>query len=83
MVTRFDQTLSLPICWHHCYFAAKRSLIKEEIPPSGGSFMKTSIHFKRHGNGYFHLHPLHAVFSFIASFVLAALIVLMLVHSAR
>ncbi len=45
--------------------------------------MKTSIHFKRHGNGYFHLHPLHAVFSFIASFVLAALIVLMLVHSAR
>jgi hypothetical protein len=45
--------------------------------------MKTSIHFKRHGDSYFHLHPLHAVFSLIASFVLAVLIVLMLVPSAR
>jgi hypothetical protein len=45
--------------------------------------MKTSVHFKRHGGAYFHLHPLHAVFSLIASFVLAVLIVLMLVRSAR
>ena len=47
------------------------------------AFMKTPIHFKRHGDSYFHLHPLHAVFSLIASFVLAVLIVLMLVRSAR
>ena len=49
----------------------------------GRGFMKTPIHLKRHGDSYFHLHPLHAVFSLIASFVLAAVIVLMLVRSAR
>jgi hypothetical protein len=41
------------------------------------------IHLKRHGDSYFHLHPSHAVFSLIASFVLAVLIVLTLVLSAR
>jgi hypothetical protein len=41
------------------------------------------MHLKRHGDSYFHLHPLHAVFSLIASFVLAVLIVLTLVPSAR
>jgi hypothetical protein len=72
----------------------KRRLIKEEILDAGGGLkgsaavgegasMKTSIHLKRHGDSYFHLHPLHAVFSLIASFVLAVLIVLMLVPSAR
>jgi hypothetical protein len=45
--------------------------------------MKTSIHLKRRADSYFHLNPLHAVFSLIASFVLAVLIVLMLVPSAR
>ena len=45
--------------------------------------MKTLIHFKGHGNGYFHLHPQHAVFSLVASFVLAVLVVLVLVSSAR
>lgn len=45
--------------------------------------MKAPIHLKRHGGSYFHLHPSHAVFSLIASFVLAVLIVLMLVRSAR
>jgi len=45
--------------------------------------MKTAIHLKRRGDSYFHLNPLHAVFSLIASFVLAVLIVLMLVSSAR
>ena len=45
--------------------------------------MKTPIQLKRHGDSYFHLHPLHSVFSLIASFVLAVLIVLMLVRSAR
>jgi hypothetical protein len=45
--------------------------------------MRTPIHLKRHGDSYFHLHPLHAVFALIASFVLAVLIVLTLVPSAR
>ena len=48
-----------------------------------GAFMRTPIHLKRHGDSYFHLHPSHAVFSLIASFVLAVLIVLTLVLSAR
>ena len=48
-----------------------------------GAFMRTPMHLKRHGDSYFHLHPLHAVFSLIASFVLAVLIVLTLVPSAR
>ena len=45
--------------------------------------MKTLIHFSGHGDSYFHAHPLHATFSLIASFVLAVLVVLMLVLSAR
>ena len=45
--------------------------------------MKTPIHLKRRGDSYFHLNPLHAVFSLVAIFVLAVLIVLMLVPSAR
>lgn len=68
--------------------------MKEEILHGGGglerirrcrrgAFMKTPIHLKRHGDNYSHLHRLHAVFSLMASFVLAVLIVLMLVPSAR
>jgi hypothetical protein len=45
--------------------------------------MKTLIHFKGHGDGYFHPHPQHVVFSLVASFVLAVLVVLVLVSSAR
>jgi hypothetical protein len=45
--------------------------------------MKTLIHLKRHGDGYFHVHPLHAMFALVGSFVLAVLIVLVLVSSAR
>jgi hypothetical protein len=45
--------------------------------------MKMLIHLKGHGNSYFHLHPQHAVFSLVASFVLAALVVFILVSSAR
>jgi hypothetical protein len=41
------------------------------------------IHLKRHGEGYFHVDPLHAMFALVASFVLAVLIVLVLVSSAR
>jgi hypothetical protein len=45
--------------------------------------MKTLIHPKGHGNSYFHLHPLHATFSFVTAFVLAVLVVLILASSAR
>jgi len=43
--------------------------------------MKTLIHLRRRGDSYF--HPQHAIFSLVASFVLAALVVLILVSSAR
>lgn len=45
--------------------------------------MRTLTHFKRRGDSFFHLDPLHVVFWFVASFVLAALIVLVLVPAAR
>jgi len=45
--------------------------------------MKTRTHLKRHGVVYFHLHPLHAMFSLTTGFVLAVLVVLMLASSAR
>jgi hypothetical protein len=45
--------------------------------------MKALIHFKGHGNGYFHLHPQHAIFSLAATLMLAVLVVLILVSSAR
>jgi hypothetical protein len=45
--------------------------------------MRTLMHFRRHQVNYFHAHPLHGTFSLIASFVLAGLVVLMLVLSAR
>ncbi len=45
--------------------------------------MKTLMHFKGHGDSYFHLHPQHALFSLVASLVLAVLVVFILVSSAR
>jgi hypothetical protein len=45
--------------------------------------MRTLIHLQSHGNSHFHFHPQHALFSLIASFVLALLIMLVLVPSAR
>ena len=45
--------------------------------------MKTLIHLKKHGTELFHLHPQHALFSLVASFVLAVLAVLILVSSAK
>ncbi|HXZ32340.1 MAG TPA: hypothetical protein VEH30_08665 [Terriglobales bacterium] len=45
--------------------------------------MRTLLHFRTHDGGYFHSHPLHSVFSLIASFALAVLLVLVLVSSAR
>lgn len=68
--------------------------IKEGIPHKGSSskasavigeeaLMKTLTHLKRHGDSYFHLHPQHAIFSLVASFVLAVLVVLILASSVR
>jgi len=45
--------------------------------------MNTLILLKRNGEVHFHLHPLLETFSLIASFLLAVLVVLMLVLSAR
>ncbi len=45
--------------------------------------MRTLTHFKRRGDSFFHLHPQHVVFLLVASFVLAVLVVLVLVPSAR
>ena len=45
--------------------------------------MKTLTHFKRHGDSFFHLNPQHVVFLLVAGFVLAALVVLVWVPSAR
>jgi hypothetical protein len=49
----------------------------------GEASMNTLIHLKRHGEVHFHLHPLLETFSLITSFLVAVLVVLMLVSSAR
>jgi hypothetical protein len=41
------------------------------------------LHFRHPREHYFHAHPLHGTFSLIASMLLAALIVLVFVASAR
>ncbi|MGA8149854.1 MAG: hypothetical protein WB952_02825 [Terriglobales bacterium] len=46
--------------------------------------MKTLIHRKKYGNSFFHVDQQHVVFFFlVAGFVLAVLVVLVLVPSAR
>ena len=45
--------------------------------------MRTLPQLKRRGDKLFHLDPHHVVFLIVASFVLAALIILVLVPSAR
>jgi len=45
--------------------------------------MRTLKYFRTHHDPYFHAHPLHATFALIASFLLAAVVVLVLVSSAR
>lgn len=45
--------------------------------------MRTMTHFKRRRDGLLHLDPQHVIFWLVASFVLATLIVLVLVPSAR
>lgn len=65
-------------------YAGRWEFVRKRSPPSEReAFMKTLIHLKRHGNGYLHVHPLHAMSALVASFVLAVLIVLVLVSSAR
>lgn len=45
--------------------------------------MRTLLHFRTHDGGYFHAHPLHGTFSLITTLVLAMLVVLLLVMTAR
>jgi hypothetical protein len=45
--------------------------------------MKRPIYPKKYGNGLFHVDQQHVVFFLVAGFVLAALVILVLVSSAR
>ncbi len=45
--------------------------------------MRTLLHFRTHDGRYFHSHRLHGTFSLIATLVMAMLIVLLLVMSAK
>jgi hypothetical protein len=64
--------------------ARNERLAERDWPPLAERLlMKTLIHFRRHEDRYFHAHPLHTMFSLIASILLAVLVVMMLVGSAR
>ena len=79
----------------HCNSVEKGSLILrrafrskvrlERYPPPQARrlFMKTLIHLKKYGNSFFHVDQQHVVFFLVAGFILAALVVLVLVPSAR
>lgn len=79
------------IGWTSLKFSWERSLITKlerlgdrwPCPQGRRLALKTLLHFRTHEGGYFHTHPFHAMFSLLASFVLALLIVLLLVASAR
>jgi hypothetical protein len=45
--------------------------------------MRTLEHFRRSGDSHFHAHPFHPLFSLVASFVLAVLVVLILTVTAK
>jgi hypothetical protein len=45
--------------------------------------MRALLHFRTHSGRYFHSHPLHGTFSLITTLVMAMLIVLLLVMSAK
>lgn len=64
-------------------FRTEARLERYPPPQARRLFMKTLIHLKRHGDSYFHVHPQHAIFSLVAGFVLAVLVVLVLASSAR
>jgi hypothetical protein len=57
----------------------------ERYPPPQARrlFMKTLIHLKKYRNSFFHVDQQHVVFFLVTGFVLAALVVLVLVSSAR
>jgi len=73
------KTQSLQSCEERCLICAywARSVTSEEAP------MRTLPHFRTHDERYFHSHPLHGTFSLITSLVMAMLIVLLLVMSAK
>jgi len=45
--------------------------------------MRTFLHVRSPRDPYFHVHPLHGSFSVITTMLLAGLVVLMLVMTAR
>jgi hypothetical protein len=45
--------------------------------------MRALLHFRTHHGRYFHSYPLHGAFSLITTLVMAMLIVLLLVMSAK
>jgi hypothetical protein len=45
--------------------------------------MRALLNFRIHNGRYFHSHPLHGAFSLITTLVMAMLIVLLLVMSAK
>jgi hypothetical protein len=45
--------------------------------------MRALLHFRTHDRRYFNNHPLHGTFSLITTLVMAMLIVLLLVMSAK
>ncbi len=45
--------------------------------------MRALAHARSDHDEYFHLHPLHSLFSLIASVLLAGLVVLVLVESVK
>ncbi|HXY11304.1 MAG TPA: hypothetical protein VEI52_25955 [Terriglobales bacterium] len=45
--------------------------------------MRPLLHFRTHDERYFHSHPMHGTFSLITTLVMAMLIVLLLVMSAK
>jgi|HubBroStandDraft_2_1064218.scaffolds.fasta_scaffold1013814_1 hypothetical protein len=47
------------------------------------AYMRALLHFRTHSGRYFHSHPLHGTFSLITTLVMAMLIVLLLVMSAK
>ena len=45
--------------------------------------MKTLMHFRTHEGGLFHGHPFHSAFALMSSSLLALLLVLLFVATAR
>ena len=79
----------------HCNLVEKGSLILRRVfgskvrleryppPQARRLFMNRLIHLKKYGNSFFHVDQQHVIFFLVAGFVLAALVVLVLVPSAR